>query len=83
MPETTTHNCEQCAPDRLLNIEQIAQALNLSVSRAHYLRRNGHPLLAQKAVQPGGTTGSKLAWKQSDLNAYIATMPYATTGEPA
>lgn len=79
MQKTTTHNCENCTNDRLLTITEVAQALNLSVSRAQYLRRHGHPLLGQKAVQPGGKTGSKLAWKQSDLNAYIANIPYATT----
>lgn len=83
MPETTTHNCEQCTPDRLLTLEEVAHALNLSTSRAQYLRRHGHPLLSQKAVQPGGKTGAKLAWKQSDLNAYIANLPYAPAGATA
>lgn len=83
MPETTTHNCGQCTPDRLLTLEEVAKALNLSTSRAQYLRRHGHPLLGQKAVQPGGKTGAKLAWKQSDLNDYIANLPYATPKETA
>ena len=75
MTQKNTNN--NVGDSRLLTVKEVAHATGLSVSRVHYLRKQGHPLYSGKAVRAGGTPGGKLMWKQKDVNEYIAALPYA------
>ena len=58
---------------RLLNINEVADRLGCAPATVTNRRKNGMPFYADKAVKEGGN----LRWRDTDLDEYIANLPYA------